>query len=85
MTYGTADWVVNAIDTAGDQWVEFANQGARPVADPLTQPRQWGFGLFGGGAPIGTLALDNDGIPLPAPLPLIALGLAGLGLARRRG
>jgi len=86
LTYGAADWVVNAIDTAGGQWVEFANQGGRPVANLLTHPQQWGFGLFGGGDNLtGTLALDNYGVPVPAPLPLIALGLAGLGLARRRG
>ncbi|WP_295437179.1 hypothetical protein [uncultured Thiodictyon sp.] len=86
LTYGAADWVVNAIDTAGGQWVAFANQGGPSVADLLTHPQQWGFGLFGGGdTPVGTLALDNYGVPVPAPLPLIVLGLAGLRQARCRG
>jgi hypothetical protein len=85
LSYGTAEWVVGSIDTSGGSWVQFANQGGRPVASLLKQPQQWGFGLFGASAdPAGTLALDNFGVPLPAPLPLVALGLAGLGLARRR-
>jgi len=84
LAYGTAGWVTNSIDTTAYSWVQFANQNGRPVGDLLSDPQQWGIGLFGAAdTPGGTLALDNF-IPSPAPLALIALGLAGLGWTRRR-
>lgn len=85
LSYGAQGWETNTIDTRAHSWVDFGSQGGRPVGDLLSNPQQWGIGLFGAGSdPGGILALDNF-VPSPAPLVLIALGLTGLGWMRRRG
>lgn len=84
LVYGDTDWVVNSIDVRTGDWLAINGLNAKPASALLSNPGQWGFGLFGAGDdPSGTLALDNFNVPAPAPLALVALGIAGLGMMRR--